>query len=174
MHSPAGDLTKSPRPEGGFGFALGAPRSRWGRDRRREINDKHSASLPPALTGGVHGGVGRLPLERRQGFFRRRDGDEAEDRRRHAPRPKKGWDGCSERQAKYGQNSHASLISATTGGPTPGPIPVKSAVRFWQKFLPAAIAGGEQPYSTLQSAQTSLPAAQSSRFNVNPVLTHLY
>ena len=81
--------------------------------------------------------LARSPLERRKGLFRRRDGDEAADRRPHAP---SGTDAASDSR-NPDHFSTASLISATTGGPTRGPIPVRSAVRFWQKFLPAAKGG---------------------------------
>ena len=81
--------------------------------------------------------LARSPLERRKGLFRRRDGDEAADRRPHAP---SGTDAASDsRNADH--LATPSLISASTGGPTRGPIPVRSAVRFWQKFLPAAKGG---------------------------------
>ena len=81
--------------------------------------------------------LARSALERRQGLFRQRDGDEAADRRPHAP---SGTDAASDsRNADH--LATPSLISASTGGPTRGPIPVRSAVRFWQKFLPAAKGG---------------------------------
>jgi len=92
---------------------------------------------PPQPQTTCTAALARSPLERRKGLFRRRDGDEAADRRPHAP---SGTDAASDsRNADH--LATPSLISASTGGPTRGPIPVRSAVRFWQKFLPAAKGG---------------------------------
>ena len=109
--------------------------------------------------------LARSPLERRKGLFRRRDGDEAADRRPHAP---SGTDAASDsRNADH--LATPSLISASTGGPTRGPIPVRSAVRFWQKFRAAARERAaawhrQAPHPAVASESARSPSSQSSPF----------
>ena len=69
---------------------------------------------PPQPQTTCTAALARSPLERRKGLFRRRDGDEAADRRPHAP---SGTDAASD--SRNADHLHTpSLIAGTTAGPT--------------------------------------------------------